>query len=62
MDEVVYAVLKHAGGQGPLEQIIEDVEQQPASAAVVHAVMLEATQRSIDRRAARGNVEQGGPE
>jgi len=49
LEEMVYAVLKHAVGTGPFEQITEAVNEQIASAAAAHAAMAEAMERSIHR-------------
>ncbi len=49
LEEMVYAVLKHAAGLGPVEQIIEAVNKQIDSATAVHAAMVESMQQSIQR-------------
>lgn len=49
VEEIVYAVLKHAARRSPAEEIAEAVEQQIASEAAAHAAMQESWRRSIDQ-------------
>lgn len=49
LEEMVYAVLKHAAGLGPFEEITEAVDMQIAAATAAHAAMVESMQQSIRR-------------
>jgi hypothetical protein len=49
LEEMVYAVLKHATELGPSEQITKAVQQQIASAGAAQEAMITAMQQSIER-------------